>query len=96
MSAIVIAIVAWFWVKVRPGSQDTSQPPPVAVAVCGVAGLVMVVSVIVMPLMPHTTSCSGSGWAWWRGWWMRHPLRRMSSRTPGSLTWTSQRRVTAR
>jgi len=64
--------------------------------VCGVAGLVMVVSVIVMPLMPHIASGYGSGWAWWRGWWMRHPPRRMSSRTPGSLTWTSQRRVAAR
>jgi len=33
-----------------------------------VAGLVMVVSVIVMPLMPHTASGSGSGWAWWQSW----------------------------
>jgi len=51
---MVIAVMAWLRSRVRPGSQETAQPPPVAVAVCGVAGLLMLVSVIVMPLTSHT------------------------------------------
>ena len=59
---MTMAVAAWSWVKVRPGSQDTCQPPPVAVAVCEVAGLVMVVSVMVMPLTGYTASDSASPW----------------------------------
>jgi hypothetical protein len=49
MLAMTMAVVAWSRVNIRPGSQDTFQPRPVAVAVCGVAGLVILVSVILMP-----------------------------------------------
>ena len=82
--AMVIAVIAWLRSKVRPGSQDNSQPPAVTVAVCGVSGLLMWVSVIVMPPTAHTVS--GSEAAWYLGWSMRHPARCMSSRTAGSLT----------
>ncbi len=51
---MTMAVVAWSRVSIRPGSQETSQPRPVAMAVCGVAGLVMLVSVIVMPDIAYT------------------------------------------
>src|SRR5215831_16246649 len=47
--AMTMAVVAWLRSRVRPGSQDTSQPSAVAVAVWGVSGLLMWVLVILMP-----------------------------------------------
>ena len=84
MLAMTMAVIAWLGSRVRSGSQETCQPPPAAVAVCGVSGLLMWVSVIVMPPTAHTVS--GSEAVWYLGWSMRHPARCMSSRTAGSLT----------